>query len=460
MFSLKQAQIALVILITALLFISFNKAFRLAEQPSSGDEPHYILMAYSLYYDHDLDLHNDYDLARYKPYYPLNITPHISKGKAAANQSAEYSTHNAGIPVLMWPFIAAFGFNGVRYFMILWAIAVVWLAFYWCKKVTNSILVAAVASLILVGSISFAGLIGYVFPDMVIAALLLAAVLLLTRKKLATTHLLALSVIAGALPWIHFKSFLYSAVIVVIPLFSIWRSKDSQRTKLILSAVLLLPIGLLFGFFEASIWHWYHTLIPTLAFSSSNQLFKISPIFYVAASLFDATRGFLSNNPAFVIAALGLPIWWRLNRGQLTLLAILLLPTLALQSTFDDWWGGHSPPGRYLIEIFPLLLPAIALAIQRLHVLWVRILMVVLVVIQFLLTAIYILYRMPWRFPGQISPLHSFVSSKLHHNLLRLLPSFQNHQPVAASSWLLACFYAAIIIGFIWYGSTVKVKRV
>lgn len=68
----------------------------------TGDEPHYMLMSYSIIHDRDLDLENNYRNRDFSIYCLYNeLTPQL----AIRNRGGHwYSRHNIGLPILITPF--------------------------------------------------------------------------------------------------------------------------------------------------------------------------------------------------------------------------------------------------------------------------------------------------------------------------------------------------------------------
>ena len=72
-----------------------------------GDEPHYLVIAQSLWRDGDLKIENNHTRRDYKEYFAPDLDPHyLTRG--ADNEI--YSIHPVGMPVLMAPVYAAGGY--------------------------------------------------------------------------------------------------------------------------------------------------------------------------------------------------------------------------------------------------------------------------------------------------------------------------------------------------------------
>src|SRR5688572_28774504 len=108
--------------ITIALFVATVAVAGLAAQKltgtslfPSGDEPHYLVMAQSLWRDGDLRIENNHQRGDYLEYYPSDLEPHyITRG---ANGEI-YSIHPVGIAVILAPIYALAGYAGSVWFLI------------------------------------------------------------------------------------------------------------------------------------------------------------------------------------------------------------------------------------------------------------------------------------------------------------------------------------------------------
>ncbi|HEY8293066.1 MAG TPA: hypothetical protein VIG44_11290 [Thermomicrobiales bacterium] len=92
--------------------------------PVTGDEPFYLMTAYSMLHDHDIDETNNFaqhDWLRFYPSYPLppdwqgwpNISPDLPPHASKTFRTGLYSKHGLGIPVLILVPFALRGRTGV-----------------------------------------------------------------------------------------------------------------------------------------------------------------------------------------------------------------------------------------------------------------------------------------------------------------------------------------------------------
>src|SRR5262245_9396829 len=100
-----------------LLFAAFALAgLRYASRlQASGDEPHYLLMAQSLWQERDLDLRDNYEREDFLDYTPGPLAPHYA---APRKDGRPYPAHSPGLPVLLAP---AYALGGRRACVVLMA---------------------------------------------------------------------------------------------------------------------------------------------------------------------------------------------------------------------------------------------------------------------------------------------------------------------------------------------------
>jgi hypothetical protein len=86
----------------------------------SGDEPHYLVMAQSLWRDHDLELRDEYDGEEWSEFVPGPLRPHWGAPRA---DGRPYPAHSPGLPLLLAPTYALGGRPGSVVLMALIAAA-------------------------------------------------------------------------------------------------------------------------------------------------------------------------------------------------------------------------------------------------------------------------------------------------------------------------------------------------
>jgi hypothetical protein len=435
------------VLATLALFLAFRWH---DPQPYSGDEPHYLLVSQSLILDGDVDVKNDYLRRRYLEYYTGHLDPHVNTSIFTRASPHWYSMHGVGLSAVLVPAVAADGAHGASVAMVAVAVIVLLLTFVWVRRFTGEAWLAAIATAALGFAPAFLSLEGRVFPDLTAAALLLGCLLVLELPERRSRDLLLLGVLVGVSPWFHFKNLLAFGTIAAIAFVQVMRrSEGRERVRRLLS--LLTPLIVSAVGYELSIRVWYAAWLPTRMVLPGNEVFALSEPRGLAAVSFDSARGLFTNNPALLLILAGLPVWFRLYRGPVLRLALVLGPTILLQATFSDWSGAYSPAGRYALQFVPALIPAIALLLREASV-PVRALATALLSLQWALALAFIWLRPPWGVVGKRSPLLTAIDE--HHGppLDRAMPTFDAYTGFVHGGWQLAAWVLASGL-LVWYGA-------
>lgn len=458
--------ICLVVGVTAVLVALFWSRLYLREQPVSGDEPHYLVMTQSLVDDRDLELKDDYGQARYQAFYTGGtLNPHGHVVDPEPSNPTWHAIHGPGLPMLLAAPYALLGLDGVTLVMVLGALLVAYLSYRWVNRVTANRWAALGAAGVLFSSASFLSVSGTVYPDLPIALLTVAGLLWLESPSRSRWRLAGLGLLLGLAPWIHTKAALLVGTIVAIALWQLLRAARSKpcppwRTTLGDVGLLLGPAAVLIALFEWKFAGWFGTLLPSQVYQE--QLFALSPLFSLPAMAFDATKGLFTNNPVFLLVFVGLPIWYRHNRGQLGRVALIVLPTLLINATFGDWWGGYSPPGRYLMELLPAALPAIGFALlpvmrgaataQTIVPRVTAVIAGLLVAAQLWITATMIATNARWTLVTDSNPVFDTIRNYTPFEYATVIPKFgPEHLTVGADRWRLGLMLI-VVVALVWLG--------
>lgn len=321
----------------------------------TGDEPNYGIMAQSLLLDGDLDLKKDFQLNRYAGIFTSGaVEPQVNWRYFEATSPHWYSIHSFGTPLLIVPFLYAASLmhtnmqSAAIIGMAFWgalALVAVWL---YCRELIRNDWIALAAVVAIGASTSFISLTGNLFPDLPTAGFLALALwgLIRLRKQSPWWLWSLLGISACALLYLHTKNGLMAATIFLLALAEWWRQGRSLKAAL----AGLAPVIVLATLFVLLIHLWYHTWIVTAPFGNG-QLFHFVPGIAAIASLFDSTKGLIINNPAYLLCFIGLPLWWRRSRKTLLTAALVILPSVLIQSTFNDWAKGE--PSRKFMMYLP-----------------------------------------------------------------------------------------------------------
>lgn len=373
----------------ALLFARFH-----VNHPATGDEPHYMIMDYSLVHDGDFNLKNNYQNQDYRSFYPAPLTAKGQVDKLQFERDADkfYSIHGIGIPLLILPGYLAGGHTGAAIEMTLIATAVVWLTWLWSVKLTRNSKLSAVSAGLMACCFFFNGLAGYIYPDLIIAGLTLASLLIVVFYYDNPRYQFLMGVILSVLIFVHFKTLALAVPLFLLLVWRLWSRKRRLPWPILLSA---LPLA---AYFLLSLHAWYGVWNPTQIYPDDASL-SASPLHTIPAMLFDSARGILVYNPVLLLIFVGLAAWFRQRRDTLIISVLATAPSIILLATFQLWNGGYAPTGRYMVDFLPVFMPAMTFALMLLRARWQQIIAGVLAV-----ATIFIAVSMTFLKPSYIDP--------------------------------------------------------
>jgi hypothetical protein len=320
----------------------------------AGDEPHYLVIAQSLWRDGDLKIENNHRRGDYAEYFRQPLDPHyLTRGA----DGEIYSIHPVGLPALLAPVYAAGGYRAVVIALILMAAGSAVLAWHWVRRVTGSASAATFAWAVVALSAPYLYNTFTVYPE--IAAGLAVMI------GLTTSRPWVLGLACGVLPWLSTKYAPMGAALLATGLVTgsgpaTWRLVPFRAL-----AQAVLPYGALlaawFGFFYA-IWG---TPRPQAPYGAMVQTTPWNLVFGAPGLLFDQEYGLLPYAPAYILAVTGLWTLWRAGGDRRALAIRIVLVFGALLGTvgaFRIWWGGSASPSRPIASGLLLLTLPIAAA--------------------------------------------------------------------------------------------------
>lgn len=343
----------------------------------AGDEPHYLVMAQSLWQDGDLRIENNHDQRDYDEYFiGSELRPHyLTRG----TDTEIYSVHPIGLPVLLAPVYAIDGYRAVRVFLVGVTAAVGVLLVIWLGRLGLSRAAAAFGWLAVLSSAPFVFFSFAVYPEMLAGLMVVTVMLLLSwppwpprspRSPLILPWL-GIGTSAGILPWLSTKYAPMAAVLVAVAMARAWHLGSGERTsgRFTRLAAVLLPFGasllIWFAFFTA-IWG---TPSPTAPYGGDANTDPTRLLAGAPGLVFDQEYGVLPYAPVFILALTGLITMWRSGgearrlSGEIVLIVGALLVSVG---AFHIWWGGSAPPGRPVVSVLPILGMPIAWQYARL----------------------------------------------------------------------------------------------
>ena len=362
-----------VLLVLASMAVVGAASWRLTSTPlmPGGDEPHYLVLAQSIWTDHDLKIQDNHDRGDYRAYYDRQLAPHyLTRG---ADQEI-YSIHPVGLPVLIAPVYALGGYRLVVFTLVfVGACAAAWM-WRFTRAFTGSGTAATIAWGTLAFSVTFIFNSMSVYPEIVGALCVVAAITAGWPRELGGSDAMGRWWLAGLsvafLPWLATKyAFLAGALGLVLLLRAIARPDATEafgswwRTgwPLRVAAVVVpgtVSLVLWLAFFK---WIW-GIASPAAPYGALTQTRPEYLLVGGPGLLFDQEYGLAAYTPAILLAGAG---WWVMLRGggpARRLAAESMVAFAALLGAvgaFRIWWG-DAAPGRPVTA--GLLLGAVPIA--------------------------------------------------------------------------------------------------
>jgi hypothetical protein len=316
---------------------------------ASGDEPHYLLMAQSLWQERDLDLRDNYERQDFLDYTPGPLAPHYA---APRTDGRPYPAHSPGLPALLAPFYALGGRRACVVVMAalaaLLAAEVRRLAFAATADERAASLAWAAAAGPPVFFYSF-----HIYTE-VPSALALALSLRLLLGPPGNLPAAFAALAACALPWLHVKMTLAAAALGLLALL-----KLRGRALAVFLSVAAAGAVAFVAYYQSV----FGRPTPLAIYGGVPQdVTSSSPLRALAGLFLDRSFGLLTHAPVYLLSLAGLRPLVRRPRPDwlphVGVAASVLLPALAWRM----WWGGQCPPARFLVPLVPFLGVALASA--------------------------------------------------------------------------------------------------
>jgi hypothetical protein len=336
--------------VTAVLYVGLGLWYA-SRLRVSGDEPHYLLMAQSLWREHDLDLRDNLAREDWREYTPGPVAPHWG---APRRDGRPFPAHGPGLPLLLAPVYAAGG--------RLLCVAVIGLAAAALTLQVRALALRAGAdergALLAWAAaagppVAFYAL--HVYTEVPSALALAASLRLLLDAQAAAGEPRAVRRAAGAallavaLPWLHVKM---AAAAAALGLLALGRLRG--RARLAFAGVAALGAAL-YAFFFLGV---YGLASPMALYGGTAPgVGERRPLLALAGLLLDRSFGLLPYAPLFLLALAGLPRLLSRARADVAVQGLLAtgLAVLAPVLAWRMWWGGQCPPARFLVPLVPLL---------------------------------------------------------------------------------------------------------
>jgi hypothetical protein len=335
-------------------------AWRLAPLVPGGDEPHYLVIAQSLWRDGDLRIENNHQRGDYLEYFGGTLRPDYLK-RGADGQI--YSIHLPGVSALIAPVLALGGYGLVKFCLALASAAATAVAWRTAYLLTGDAAAAwfgwagaALAAPVMMLSFT-------VYPDgpgAVVVMLAFALVTALDKQASRPAWWWAgAGLMPSLLPWFHPR---FSVLAAALGLVFAGRALRDARPARAVAAFMLLPAV------SAAGWFGYYYAIygrfnPSVAYGHYTQMSLGRVPTGLLGLLFDQQYGLIVYAPVFALGAAGLAALARSHRRLAFEWCAIVAPYAVVTAMYHMWWGGFSSPARFIGST--LLVSALPLAAAR-----------------------------------------------------------------------------------------------
>lgn len=313
----------------------------------SGDEPHYLLMAQSLWREHDLDLRDNFTREDYREYTPGPLSPHYG---APRKDGRPFPAHSPGLPLLLAPIYALGGRRACVALIVLMTAALGREVYVLARRLSPDAPTALLASAAALGPpVCFYAF--HVYTE-IPSALALAASLELLLGSPGPAGAAAAALLAAALPWLHLKMIPAAAALGALAL---WRLRGRALAAFLLAASVA-AAGFL-AYYQAI----FGRPTPLALYGGAMPADSAgAPLRAALGLLLDRSFGLLPYAPVFLLALAGLPALLRGSRSAGLAHGLIGAAAIAPVLAWRMWWGGQCPPGRFLVPAVPLLAGCLA----------------------------------------------------------------------------------------------------
>jgi hypothetical protein len=339
-----------------------------------GDEPHYLVIAQSLWRDHDFKIENNHQRGDTFEYFARPLRPHyLTRGV----DGEIYSVHPVGLPLLVAPIYALGGYALVVLFLVLVAAAAATVAWRLASGIvdghsaTFGWLAGAMTAPWVFNSFT-------VYPEVPAALCVVLAFSLALRlgnvsKRGPLVGRLAICGLAVALlPWLSSKYAAMGAALSAVVLLRLWLPGSSRwlvgpggtysvKDRVSASVAFAVPCAISAVALLTFFWTFWGKPSPSAPYGGMNSM----DLSFLAAGglglLFDQEYGIVAVAPVLGLALIGLVGMLRGSVSERRVAVEIILVFGALLVTvgaFRLWWGGSASAGRPVISgLLLLVLP-------------------------------------------------------------------------------------------------------
>ena len=310
----------------------------------SGDEPHYLLMAQSLWREGDLDLADNFEREDWRENTPGPVLPHFGAPRA---DGRPFPAHSPGLPLVLAPAYAAGGRLLCVVVLALVGAGVTVVARRLAAQAGGTGEAAFVAWLAAVGPpVAFYSF--HIYTE-VPSALAAGGALALLLGPPSVASALGAALLAAALPWLHVKMIAAAAALGMIAAIRL----RGRPLAVFCAVAAACAVGYLAYYYVI-----FGTASPLAIYGGLPAGQRGSPVRALAGLLIDRSYGLIWHAPLFLVALAGLSEAWRRRLWPHALVAVAVLAPVLW---WRMWWGGQCPPARFVVPLVPLLAVCVGL---------------------------------------------------------------------------------------------------
>jgi hypothetical protein len=329
-----------------------------AHLQASGDEPDYLLMAQSLWKEHDLDLADNWERGDFREYVPG--MPRMPSG-STRRDGRSISSHSPGLPFLLAPIYALGGRRlcVVGFALVASALSLAVRAL--ALRATGSPTAAGAAWAATAGPpVLFYSF--HLYTELPSALIAAAVLLLLTpaagddrSSRPGAGAAVAAALLIAVLPWLHVKVTLAAVALGVVALA---RLRGRPLAAFVATAAVMAAAFVAYNFHvfgTPTSMGLYGPKVPVaVRYAVPGQAF--------VGLLIDRCFGLLPYAPVWLLSLAGLLVLmrrpWRETWPFYAYAIAVIVPVLA----WRIWFAGFCPPARFLVPLVPVL--GVALAVR------------------------------------------------------------------------------------------------
>ncbi len=350
--------------------------------PLTGDEPHYLAIAESIWQDRDLDLSNNSAYCA--------IDPHVQVTEAGKWRP----THMVGLPVLLAVPWALGGRVGAGLTMAIVSAATVGLTYLLAWQITGQRRLALLSALTLAIVPPFSVYATMLYPEVPGALLAVTALVALYQAGDRPAPYLVLGLAAAAMPWFVIRFAPVSALVVALILPKAISSARPTR-NISLTLITCFVSAILYLAYNYYLYGSWSPLASYGAQPAAGHVFLIGKwLRSLVGWLFDQRAGLFAIAPVFLFAAPGL--WHLMRQPQSRAFPLILCASVSLLFgiVLPGFWVQWSPPTRYAVIALPVLAIGVGQLAFATRSLAIRAVLIMTTLVSFALGGV--IYARPW----------------------------------------------------------------